>query len=551
MRFATRVIILLILSHAAWAETPWKLERLDLDVDLHPEAKMARITGRATLRLDGDAPDRGPLLLLNRRNPVARFERITVVAPARAHAPIEVFRNGDRQGAPIVFDEPLPPDSRVTVEFELQAVERSIQAAFEPGFALASWVEYWYPIPGTREEEFGSPAAPGSTTVRMPPSWRSVAPGSLMDVREVDGKRVEMWVSDQPVARSFAAGPLTRVDVSVPGSVPVSFFVLKPSGAYRDRAELLGRAIAAMEERFGPYPYPSWNVVEIPNEVIGFGAASEQGFIMVRSSVLANESGALPLFAHEAGHAWWGNRMRTGGDGGRMLGEALAQYGAVIAIEALEGRDAAIRFLRFSREGYNPLQSALGYFAIARQGDDEPLAVLEGKEGHNLADSKGMWFHHMLRDRLGDERYFNTLRELFARFDGSEAPLDAFRAMVVEAAGDDPGIERFLAQWLDRTGAPELDVTWWSIDRGKGVEVILEQTQPGDPYALDLELAIELMDGTTRLERVQLADSTASFQIEVPARPLAVRVDPNHRLLLWRPEYGPPLSRSPSSQEEQ
>lgn len=206
-----------------------------------------------------------------------------------------------------------------------------------------------------------------------------------------------------------------------------------------------------------------------------------------------------------------------------------------------------IRFLRFSREDYNPLQSALGYFAIARQGHDEPLAVLKGKEGHNLADSKGMWFHHMLRDRLGDERYFGTLRALFARFDGSRATLDAFRAMVVEAAADDPGIERFLDQWLDRTGAPEIDVTWWSVKRGKGVEVILEQTQPGDPYALDLELAIDLLDGTTTIERVQLADSPATFKIEVPARPLAVHVDPNHRLLLWRPEYGPPLSRSKTS----
>jgi hypothetical protein len=91
MRTKIRLLILFILAtHAAYAETPWKLARLDLDVDLHPEAKMARITGRATLLLEGDTPHTGPLLLLNRRNPVARFERITVLAPAHPHAPIEV-----------------------------------------------------------------------------------------------------------------------------------------------------------------------------------------------------------------------------------------------------------------------------------------------------------------------------------------------------------------------------------------------------------------------------------------------------------------------------
>jgi hypothetical protein len=225
-----------------------------------------------------------------------------------------------------------------------------------------------------------------------------------------------------------------------------------------------------------------------------------------------------------------------------MLGEALAQYGAVVAIEALEGREASLEFLRFSRQGYSPLQCALGYFYMARKGEDEPLAVLQGPSGHNLADSKGAWFHHMLRDRIGDERYFAALRALFERFDGHAASLDEFRTIV--AGPEDPGIERFLAQWLDRAGAPEVELTWWSIDRGKGVEVTLVQKQEGDPYALELELAIDLADGSTVRERVRFDERSASSKIAVPQRALAIRLDPDHRVLLWRPEYGPPPSLS-------
>ncbi|HVR42917.1 MAG TPA: hypothetical protein VMS56_05670 [Thermoanaerobaculia bacterium] len=537
------VVFAALASRSAPAQTPWSLTRVDLEVDLDPAKKSARVRGRSTLRLGGELADAGPLIGVNRREPIARFIELAVVAPRLPHAAIEPARIEGRpsEAAPIRFDAPLPPGSEVTIEFELETSGRSFQFVVDPGFALASWVESWYPIPGTLEHGFGSAAAPGSTTIRMPSGWRSVAPGTLAEVSERGSERIETWVTEEPAARSFAAGPLTRVDVASPGSLPVSFFVLTPSPAYAARAELLGRAIAAMERRFGRYPYPSWNVVEVPEDLITFAAGAEQGFIMVRSSVLADESGALPLFAHEAAHAWWGNRMRVRGPGGRMMGEALAQYGAVVAIEALEGREASIEFLRFSREGYSPVQCALGYFYIARRGEDEPLAVLRGKSGHNLADSKGMWFHHMLRERMGDERYFGALGALFERFDGGSAALDDFRAIVLAASPDDSGMEAFLAQWLERTGAPEIGVSWWSVDRGKGVEITLEQKQAGEPYALDLELAIDLDDGSTVIERAHLDARSHTIRVEVPSRALGVRLDPQHRLLVWRPEYGPPL----------
>lgn len=542
------VTLAVVAARPLAAETPWTLERLDLEVELLPADGIARIRGTAKLRHGGDRPDAGPVLGVNADERVVRWLEIEAISPRAADLPIEPreLPGLASEAATVHFEPPLPPGSEVTVGFAVETTGRASQLVVDPGFALASWVEAWYPVPGDLTDGFGSPVAPGTTVLRMPATWRGVAPGELVEARRDGEERIESWRAEVPAARSFAAGPLTRIEVADPENVPISFFVLDAgSSGYRERAAVLGRAIAALEQRFGPYPYPSWNVVEIPEDLVTFAAASEQGFIMVRSSVLANESGALPLFAHEAGHAWWGNRMRVQGPGGRMIGEALAQYGAVLAIEALEGREAALEFLRFSREGYNPVQSALGYFYLVRRGDDEPLAVLAGPAAHNLSDSKGMWFHHMLRDRMGDDAFFAALRTLFERFEGRRATLDDLRAIVL-AAGDDPGMESFLAQWLDRQGAPEIDLEWWSVDRGRAVEVTLEQTHHGEPFHLQLELAIDLLDGTTVVEAVDLAESRATLRFELPHRAVAVRLDPHHRLLLWRPEYGPPPSREPT-----
>jgi hypothetical protein len=61
--------------------------------------------------------------------------------------------------------------------------------------------------------------------------------------------------------------------------------------------------------------------------------------------------------------------------------------------------------------------------------------------------------------------------------------------------------------------------------------------QKADPYELRVELALDLEDGTSRRETVVLGTREASFTF-VTAPPQALRVDPDHRLLIWDPEYG-------------
>jgi hypothetical protein len=304
-----------------------------------------------------------------------------------------------------------------------------------------------------------------------------------------------------------------------------------------------------MESRFGPYPYAGYAVAEVPESSVTWAASSEQGFIMARTSMFDAPGGNLPLFAHEAAHAWWGNVVNTTGPGSRMGSEALAQYGAVVAIEALEGRAAARDFLDFSRPGYNPLQCALGYFHIWREGEDVALSALEdGPSDHNLSDSKGMWFYHMTRDRLGDAAFFGALRRLLADFSTRPMSVPDIRAAFLAAAPADSGLAGFLDQWLSRTGAPVLDVEWWSVRRQAAsrkeeptgaAELRIRQRQPGTPYALDLEVLVTLRDSSTVVDTVRVRGREQTLQLEFPRRPIDLKVDPNQRVLMWRPKYGP------------
>lgn len=541
------IFFALVMAAVAEARAPepvWSLERLDLDLNLEPSRKAATITGRLSL-LPPAGGSRTLILGMNSREVIVELEEVHLLEPRGRTMQIERITPDEARARRLVRldvtdgDDPFEEGVIVELSVRLRAVAPSFQFILSSDFALASWVEHWYPAPATEEGAIPSNAAPGLTTLRMPLDWRGVANGAQIDERLESDRRVEVWETPMPMARSFAAGPLERVEAKA-GEVTVQFNVLERKAGLTDLARTIAAALAALEKRFGPYPWPSLQIVEIPEDLIDWAASSEQGIIMVRSSVLEQRSGAVPLFAHEGAHAWWGNVVRGEGPGAKMLTEALAQYGAVLAIEALEGRDAAIEFLRFSREGYNPLQSALGYFYMWRQGQDKPLASLEHGEGHNLADSKGMWFYQMLRERLGDEIFFDILTHLLQNYAGSALTLDEFRAIVIAAAPNDDGLEQFLSQWLDRTGAPIPRVDWWSINRGRGIELIVEQQQAGDPYLLELEVGIELSDGSTSIRTVTLVERRETVRFEVPSRAVGLRIDPDHRILLWRPEYGPP-----------
>jgi aminopeptidase N len=333
------------------------------------------------------------------------------------------------------------------------------------------------------------------------------------------------------------------------GRREIAVFLLSASSASAGaQARTLDRAVGAMERRFGPYPYSSYAIAELPESVVTWAASSEQGFIMATTSMFAAPGGNLPLFAHEAAHGWWGNAVSTSGPGGKLGSESLAQYGAVVAIEALEGPTAAREFLRFSRTGYNPLQCAWGYFYIWREGGDKPLAQLVDDEwDHNLSDSKGMWFYHMLRQRMGDAAFFGALRQLLVRFKARPMTVADIRAQFAAAAPADTGLRAFLSQWLDRKGAPVLDVDWWSVRRaaasagaepGFGATVRIRQRQPGDLFVLDLEVALTLQDSAKVIDTLHIAHRDHTFELNLPSRPLDLEVDPFDRVLIWRPEYG-------------
>jgi hypothetical protein len=221
-----------------------------------------------------------------------------------------------------------------------------------------------------------------------------------------------------------------------------------------------------------------------------------------------------------------------------MVDEALAQYGIVLAIEALEGEQAATDFLRFSRNGYLPCECARAYFnRIRGQEHDKPLMQLTGeKYDYWLANAKGHWVYHMLRQRVGDKLFSRTLRELISHHGGDAMSLADLRAAFVAAAPPEAELETFFHQWLDRPGAPVLDMTWKAEDGADGPAARVVIRQKGEPYELRLEVVVDA-DDASMTHKIQLSDEEESFLLSAPGTATGVRIDPRHQLLIGDAVY--------------
>ena len=525
----------------------WKIAQLDLDVTVAPQEKRIHVQGVLELELEADR-SYGPSIFLNSRVANMTF---TKVEAAEAES-IEINQPmPDRESARLAhvrFAAPFAKHDRLALQFAYESSGGSSQFGVGDEAAIASWVDAWHPVPffdPDTQSLSATSKSQGTITLRLPADWRGAAEGKLTARAQRDGVSVERWVCQKPVARSFAAGRFAMAEQRI-GDRTLRVYRLSQSGASPERlASTIGDVLRSLELRFGPYPYDSYSIVETPEGIGSFGAASVQGMIFARPRWFGYSGGSVPLFSHEMAHGWWGNLVGTTGPGSLLCSESLAQYSAALAIESLFGPADATRFMRFSRVDYIHNQCARGYFHIWRNGHDAELSQLRsGGWHHTLSDAKGHWVYHMLRRRVGDEVFFPTLRSLLDRFADRQMSLDDVRSAFLQAAPE-AELERFFSQWLDQKGAPVLAVNWEQRGEGK-INVTVEQQQPGPPYHLWLDIGLQHDDQVTT-RRVELTRASHTFEWDVDELPTAVIADPNHRLLIWTAAYGPHPSTYASS----
>ena len=344
-----------------------------------------------------------------------------------------------------------------------------------------------------------------------------------------------------------------------------------PSPA-RNVQEVADKAAAAMSffsQRFGPYPYSSLAVTQIPGATSqgwpGLVFLSSYAFLSTNERAAMNFRAADAFLAsqtpaHETAHQWWGDLVSWTSYRDQWFSEGLANYSSLMLLET-QDPDA----FRIVMEKYRD--------DLLDKKDDRPTwqagPVTLGQrlnssrfpQGYEaISYGRGTWLFHMLRQMLrdaetsgpkasgessrGDELFTRILRRVQKKYAGREISTRELLAEFEEQwpkplwFEGKPSLEWFWDGWVQGTMIPRIELKSVRTPRPGGENFasgIIEQREAADDLVTPVPIyAVVPGKEPVLLGRVFADGEETSFRLRVPAGTRELLLDPGRTILRRR-----------------
>ncbi len=276
-------------------------------------------------------------------------------------------------------------------------------------------------------------------------AYHVVANGTLVSRHR--GASATTWVYEQrePMATYLATVQIGRYVSRPTASSPVPTTAVLPERLLRYYDSAFGRQPEMLDffvRRFGPYPFPAYTVVitedelEIPLEA--------QGLSVFGSNFLSDDWDVVRLVAHELAHQWFGNSLTLTTWRDIWLHEGFACYCEWLWSEESGNRSAD----ECAVEHWNRLADGRQDVELADPGPD---AMFE-----DWVYKRGALLLHSLRLTIGDDTFFELLREWVARNSHGSVTTEMFINLAEQVSERD--LRSFFARWLNQLELPDLPV---------------------------------------------------------------------------------------------
>jgi Peptidase family M1 domain len=489
----------------------------------------------------------------------------------------------------IVFPKPVPVGAHMRVKF---AYSGDVLSEAGGGLMYVGARGIWYPNVGMEMADF-------DMTFRYPADWTLVATGRRTALRNVGGEQEAHWASDHPLpVAGFNLGRYTEataqaaniavatyaahdVETNFPTSPPQVIATVparrssrpvvmenarpQPSSHASDVAQQSARYIDWLTARIGPFPYELLSLTQMP----GSSSQGWPGLIYLSSFVyVANDEpvqahwseweralyGRLML-AHEIGHQWWGDAVGWRSYHDQWISEALANYCALMYIEATKPADFRVimdhlrsELLAKNKSGEQLTDAGPVTFGIRLSSSHFP----DGYQG--VTYGRGTWLIHMLRHMWRDAAiaegakgdpdaaFLRVLRDVaeqyrYKKLSTAELQKAFERALPPPARYDGKtSLDWFFERWVNGTDIPhlELDDVHFSERAGKlqATGKILQKGGERDLItSVPIYAAAPQGGRAVLLGRVFADGPESTFHLTAPAGTRKLLLDPNETVL--------------------
>ncbi|HYZ16748.1 MAG TPA: M1 family aminopeptidase [Candidatus Acidoferrum sp.] len=507
-----------------------------IDLRLRPQLEAKRLEGLCTTTVRGIEEGVGRLVL----------DAVDLaVRTVRRDDGRDLEYRSTSETLEIVIEPPLRRDEELVflVDYVVENPRRGLYfIEHEPKHAWTqsqdSDARFWFPC-------FDHPSEKQTTsaTIIVPNGQFALSNGAL--VERVEGPtetvfRYEQRIPHATYLMTMVVGPFVEVE-QLHDRFPVFFYTLPGREADGERAfGNTPRMIDVFERVIGvPYPYARYSQVAVADFI--FGGMENTTATTQTDRVLHDERAHLDysadfLASHELAHQWFGDLVTCRDWSQAWLNEGFATYFEAVWLEADKGWDEYLydvhsivqRYLEEDGERYRrPI-----VFNVYR----DPIELFD----RHLYE-KGGAVLHMLRGELGWERMKRSLaRYVRENATHNVETIDLIRAIETETGRN---TRAFFAQWVERGGHPELELSYkWDGERNTALVTVaqkqtIDDARPAYEFDLDVGFVTSAPEGVLpdfgdgplpgeRRVRLRVDRAPQTFAVSLEREPALIRIDP-------------------------
>jgi hypothetical protein len=515
----------------------------------------------------------------------------------------ELRRKGNDMVA-VVFPASLLPGQELKLRFTYAG---EVLSEAGKGLLYVGERGTWYP-------NFGLSPARFEMEFHYPANWTLVATGKQVSGangreaetnEEAGAEKVSRWTSERPIpVAGFNLGKYVRAEakagdilveaygtkgveksfpkvqaevieppvfpgVFTPRSMPPTVVTPPPPSPARDAqavADRAAKAIASFSQWFGPYPYGSLALTQMPGNLSqgwpglvflsSFAFLSPQEQTDLHLDPVARELDSQVL-VHETAHQWWGDLVLWKSYRDQWISEGLANYASLLMLEQQNPAQFRQVLEKYRRD------------LLSKNKDGEwlrdagPVTLGQRLESSHfpggyeaISYERGTWLFHMLRSMLRDseaashsrkaranpeEPFFRGLRKIRERYAGksisTEELVEVFEEELPRPLWYEkrPKLDWFLEGWIEGTAIPELETREIRIAEKNGVTtvtgMIVQKDVPEDLVTAVPVYAATAGNGLVFLGEVLADGRETGFRLTAPSGARKIVLDPKQTIL--------------------
>ena len=369
--------------------------------------------------------------------------------------------------------------------------------------------------------------------VRINRDFGAISEADKIMLRQAQGERNYSFVFDHPrQSVTLAAARFFNYDSSCQ-EVNLSVHLLKKDPELAKKIiDALKTNLKRYRQLISPYPFKRFQVVEVPRPIgITVPTLTLVGSQIIDKPFLINTS-----LIHEFVHSWFGNSVFVDERGGNWS-EGLTTYLADYLIAEKQGKGPLYRHdLLSDYKAYVHSDNSFALSAFRYRHDRVSKAIGYGK---------GAMIFHMLRRRMGDEKFFQAISYFARAYQFRTASWHDIEKIFSRSLHLQ--MKPFFKQWLERKDVPQLKISYCAYqkasDENYETKCSVKQLNT-QPYTLKLPLQI-LTEKNACTFDVDVKKEETSAAFTTHEQPKLAIIDPNYEIMrdLAPEEFPPSLSR--------